>query len=177
MSNKNKKMSSPSTQDSQVGFRYTPAPTHPIIADIASYWESKCRDGELPRTDNIDPVEIPSLLPNISLIDVEWTPSMTFRVRLFGTKLVETVGEDRTGQTIDEFGARLGAPVRNGLQSRWRRVLTRCVEERTALFAVSEFGDPEKSHLKVHAGTLPLVDKNGEITRILGTMISELRDF
>jgi hypothetical protein len=54
----------------------------------------------MPRRRDIDPSEIPRLLPYVQL--VETTEDGGFRYRLIGTGLVEAFGHDYTGQYVDE---------------------------------------------------------------------------
>ena len=51
----------------------------------------------------MDPLDIPRLLPNIALFDVEHTP-LRFRIRLYGTALTSNTGSDVTGRYLDEPG-------------------------------------------------------------------------
>jgi hypothetical protein len=89
-----------------------------------NYWLSKCRPGRLPARADIDPVEIPDLLPWVLLIDPVPDPAgYRFRFRLIGTGLVARAGRDSTGKFYDElftprdaarFAAIYGEVVRSG---------------------------------------------------------------
>lgn len=72
------------------------------IRQLFIYWQSKCSDGSIPRRSDIDPTDIPAILPNVILIDFEQDP---FRVkfRLVGTKVVEITGYEFTGMYLDEI--------------------------------------------------------------------------
>lgn len=74
----------------------------PNIRQIVAYWQSKCRAGAIPRRSDIDPAEMPTLLPNVILVDFERSP---FRVkfRLVGTRVVEVTGFEFTGKYADEI--------------------------------------------------------------------------
>lgn len=54
----------------------------------------------MPSRQSIDPTEIPSLLPWVFLMDVAHDP-LTFRYRLIGTGIVNFLGRDFTGRTIN----------------------------------------------------------------------------
>jgi hypothetical protein len=76
----------------------------PRVRRFHDYWLSKCRPGRLPARADIDPVEIPDLLPWIMLIDPVAGPDGTrFRMRLIGTGLVARAGRDATGNFYDEL--------------------------------------------------------------------------
>jgi hypothetical protein len=74
----------------------------PKIKALHRYWESiRPRDGVLPARRHFDPVDIPELLPNIWMIDVQRAP-LRFRFRLVGTEIVKFTGRDVTGRWLDE---------------------------------------------------------------------------
>ena len=82
----------------------------PRLRTLLDYWDSKRRDGRLPRRADIDPLEIPSLLPHIMLIDRLAEPER-FRYRLVGTAIVEIrqglTPVDPTGRFVDEVPHRM----------------------------------------------------------------------
>lgn len=71
---------------------------------LLDYWTAKRRGGALPAHADIDPVEIPRLLPNIALIEIE--PGPRFRYRLVGTEIVRyrdgLEAADCTGRYADD---------------------------------------------------------------------------
>ena len=79
-----------------------PADCHPKIQQIVDYWRTMHPgNGALPGRQHLDPMDIPTLLPNIWLVDVAREP-LRFRFRLIGTAVVEYAGEDNTGKWFDE---------------------------------------------------------------------------
>ncbi len=64
------------------------------------YWEDKRGDRAMPARAEIDPTEIPSLLPIVLLVDI--SAAGEYRYRLVGTELVRWLGRDITGQTFSE---------------------------------------------------------------------------
>ena len=73
-----------------------------LIRQLFVYWQSKCRDGRIPRRADIDPAEIIRLVPNILIVDVEYNP-FRVRFRLAGTKVVQATGFEITGKYLDEI--------------------------------------------------------------------------
>jgi hypothetical protein len=67
---------------------------------LRGYWGQRCGIGGMPGRRDIDPVDIPHLLPHIALVDIERVP-LRFRYRLVGTRMVEVLGWDPTGQYLD----------------------------------------------------------------------------
>lgn len=79
------------------------APAHGDLRDFLAYWQSKCRDGQLPLRADIDPIDIPKLLPNVLLIDVIGQPAHDFVYRLLGTTIVDIDGVDFKGSLLSEM--------------------------------------------------------------------------
>jgi hypothetical protein len=72
------------------------------IKRLYEYWLSRHHpDGSLPTRQDIDPLDIPKLLPWVWMVDIHRNPTR-FKFRLFGTRHVEAVGRDLTAQWIDE---------------------------------------------------------------------------
>ena len=82
---------------------YINSPRHlPTILQLHDYW-TLCRGKRaMPRRADIDPAEIPHLLPNVFLVDIERAP-FRVRYRVVGTNAVELQGRDFTGQYLDEM--------------------------------------------------------------------------
>lgn len=70
---------------------------------LFAYWRSKLDDG-LPSRREIDPIDIPAVLPSICLTDVvRHGGGRRYRRRLVGTAVVEKFGQDNTGRWVDEL--------------------------------------------------------------------------
>lgn len=74
----------------------------PLLHEVHAYWRAKCGDRAMPARADLDPIDIPELLPNLILIDVI-PPSGRLRVRLVGTWIVNQFGRDYTGRYLDEI--------------------------------------------------------------------------
>ncbi len=74
--------------DNEYRFGDWPASLHPELQQFLDSWLSKHGvGGRLPRREDIDPAEIPSLLPGITLLDVEQSANaLRFKFRLLGTR-------------------------------------------------------------------------------------------
>lgn len=74
------------------------------IGELESYWKSKLNGRQMPSRKDIDPAEIVRLLPYIALVDVvpDVPIEKRYRVRLFGTQLVEYHQKDWTGKFISD---------------------------------------------------------------------------
>lgn len=75
---------------------------NPRIGELVDYWASKLGGRKMPSRKDIDPAEIVPLLPFVALVDVipDVPVEKRYRVRLFGTQLVEYHQKDWTGKLI-----------------------------------------------------------------------------
>lgn len=72
------------------------------IRALFEYWRARCRDGRLPRRGDIDPIDIPALMPYVLIADIERDP-FRVRYRLVGTRVVDATGFEFTGRYLDEI--------------------------------------------------------------------------
>ena len=76
----------------------------PLPRALYEYWAARRPEGRLPSRRDVDPIEIPLLLPNLFLVDVvREGEDLRFRYRLVGTSNVERFGVDNTGRWLDEL--------------------------------------------------------------------------
>jgi hypothetical protein len=71
------------------------------LGELLRYWQRVGRGGVPSRAD-IDPADIPRLLSNVLLIDVQRAP-IRFRVRLCGTEVDRLLGRNFTGCHLDDI--------------------------------------------------------------------------
>jgi hypothetical protein len=70
------------------------------LSAVFDYWIGKSADRKIPRRRDIDPVDIPKLLPILMIVDV--LPSHRYRYRLVGTENADAFGVNATGRYLDE---------------------------------------------------------------------------
>jgi hypothetical protein len=75
---------------------------HPKVRTLVDYWLSIKPAGSLPGRQHFEPLDVPALLPNIWLIDVEREPKLRLRYRLVGTNVAQAFDRDSTGRYLDE---------------------------------------------------------------------------
>jgi hypothetical protein len=73
---------------------------NPILSGLWRYWQRKRAGRPLPSRADIDPMEIPAVLPYVLL--VERSDEGRFRYRLAGTAVVDAYGMELTGRYVDE---------------------------------------------------------------------------
>jgi hypothetical protein len=72
-----------------------------IVDPALSYWEGIRGSRAMPRRSDIDPAEIPRLLPFVMLVDVLDNP-LDFRFRLVGTEIDAITAVNLRGQRFSE---------------------------------------------------------------------------
>ncbi len=123
------------------------------LRELYAYWRLKAANRKLPARADIDPCEIPTLLPYLCLIDVVGNPA-AFRYRLIGTKVVDLRGNDITGRWVDDdlYPKNLHDVV---------TMMSSAVETRAPVVGHNRFWVPGKTWSKVEWLNLPL-STNGE---------------
>ena len=142
-----------------------PEDVDPKILDIHAYWSAKCGGRPHPRRADIDPVEIPRLMPLVTFVDVRPAPPR-FVFRLVGTEVVRLFQHDSTGQPVgygvkpDELADVLG---------RFERVADRgeCVYHRTRMQRESnDFTTVDRVMLPLGPGPGPVDIVLSLVTRV-----------
>jgi hypothetical protein len=72
------------------------------LRDGLAYWSARRRGGRLPARADLDPTDIPRLLPHVELSEVV-DGGRDFRFRLVGSHLVDTDGVNPTGALLSGF--------------------------------------------------------------------------
>ncbi len=121
-------------------FSLSPCGAPPVIADarlieLYRYWHSRSRGRAMPSRADIDPTDIPRLLPSIILTDVVEN-GRRFRYRLVGTTITHAAGLEMTGRYLDEVLP--GPDYQTYILSLYRQVADR----RRPVYSESEFIAP-----------------------------------
>lgn len=74
----------------------------PRLQDLYDYWLARSGDRPAMLRDDLDPIQIPRLLKNLVLADVE-DGGQSIRYRLVGTEVVAAHGLDYTGLTVEQL--------------------------------------------------------------------------
>ena len=76
---------------------------HPKLQRFFDYWVSISPSGRLPGRRHLDPIGLGPVLPHVWMLDVVRDKgALRFRYRLAGTREVETLQREVTGQWFDE---------------------------------------------------------------------------
>lgn len=132
----------------------------PILAQAFDYWRSKCGARSMPRRRDIDPAEIPQLLPNMQITERIGT---RIRYRLAGTAIVEAYGGELRGKFFDEVlsGERL-----RFVEANYRLM---CSEKRPILVSGSYFSKRDVP-LVCNRLVMPLSEDGANVNQSLTAM-------
>lgn len=153
------------------GPRILDAPEHPKIAALHAYLESKRRGRPFADRRDVNPAEIASLLPHLVVLDVV-DGGNDFRVRIWGTALVDLMHEERTGQLVSEFGNEPGIPTDPiELRKRWLTVAQLTMKAAKPLFFKAPTVAPERAFMTYHCMFAPLTAGAADIEQIIGMLV------
>jgi len=128
--------------------------------DLYGYWRSCAQSKPIPSRYDIDPVDIPHLLPGLSLLDAGEDLD-ALRYRLAGTRVREIYGTEITGRTVFD----------GGLQHRreyWLPVYRKVIEEQIPMQGAVRGPVSGREHLLLIWMRLPLTGLSGAVERVLG---------
>ena len=126
---------------------------------LHEYWRSKLGGRPMPRRADIDPTEIPALLPHVALIGVEEAPRRLF-FRLIGTHITNSLGRNNTGRYFDEY---YDGPMLADLVSLYGVVL----QSKTPVRHFGKALYSDKKHRDYESVHLPLSDDGRTVNIIL----------
>lgn len=138
----------------------------PRLKQAFAYWQSKLAGRAMPARRDIDPHDIPRLLPYLMLIDVLSAP-LDFRYRLIGTEICAISKNDYTGKRFSEVaGKGKGSVVWDNCE---QVVLTKMPFSRTPPYI-----GPERYLRQCENLLLPLSKNGSEVSMILQVISYEL---
>ncbi len=135
----------------------------PLLRDGFRYWQSLRKGRLLPSRADIDPADIPHLLPHVMLTDV--LPDGRYRYRLVGTEMDRSFGACLTGHTLEEvmFGGYLAYIT--GLYDR-------AVREKKPLYSSSRYGGGDGTNpLYTKRITLPLSSDGERVDMVFSVQV------
>lgn len=130
------------------------------LTRLLRYWSTKRGDRPAPRRADLDPLDIPDLLPILTLVDVLRDP-LRFRYRVVGTAVAEGFGRDATGRFVDEdlYGAEARAIF---------ATYERLTVEVRPFRRHSRLAWSSREWQVLEAIELPLIDDEGRVCMVLG---------
>jgi hypothetical protein len=131
--------------------------SNPILSALWIYWRSKSGCRSMPRRADIDPTEIPQLLPNLQLVE---RIDGRFRYRLCGSAIVAAYGRELTGRFVDEVIPRERLAIAE-------MHYTTVYETRRAIFVRNKYTTTKSIDLIASRCILPLSEDDRSVTMLL----------
>ncbi|PCJ40994.1 MAG: hypothetical protein COA81_08275 [Alphaproteobacteria bacterium] len=128
-----------------------------ILKGVYQYWLDIKGDHAMPSRADLHPADIVSLLPYVSLIDVEHD-TQRYKMRLIGTETVKALGKEITGKYLDELG-----DIEGHLKPRYDWI----VHERRPYLISDRLLWAEKSYMNFCSIGLPLSQDGQNVDIIL----------
>jgi hypothetical protein len=135
-----------------------PLTDNEVLSALWAYWRDKRQDRAMPRRRDIDPAEIPRLLPHLQL--VERAADGRFRYRLTGTAVVEAYGQELTGAFVDE----VIPPHRRAVAERHYAL---AFDSGRPIFVRNKYTTPNGAELMVTRVILPLSEDGRAVNLLL----------
>jgi hypothetical protein len=134
--------------------------TNPLIEEAYHYWARVAAGRAIPRRADLDPVDIPRLLPHVMLVEVH--EPRRYRYRLIGTANDQEHGISVTGRWLDEV---LPGPDYS------RHILglyDECVDEGRPLYTEIIYLSPARGNVERHlkALFLPLSEDGARVNQV-----------
>lgn len=139
----------------------------PRLREIHAYWEVRRGGRPMPSRAEIDPTDIPNLLPYVVLVDVLDEPR-DFRFRLAGTHLGEAVSKEVTG-------LRIGEALPSAFHAETHYHWCNCIERRAPLVGRGTLWVPERDFIHWEGILLPLSADGASVDMMLGGIIFSSR--
>lgn len=134
-----------------------------VSRDFYDHWQALSRQrGGIPFREDLDPADIPALLPNLFIVE-KIRETGRFFFRLSGTRIREIMGSENTRHFLDELlhGDDLATVSAMFDQVLGQRVCIRSIEGLTY---------SDRSHLRVEIVRLPLRAADGDCRLVLGCL-------
>ncbi len=131
------------------------------LKELVGYWRELAANANgMPPRSVLDPNDIPQLLRQMLLVDVEYEP-LRFSNRLVGTKVASSVGRDTTGQAVEGnmYRQTTGKIVES---------YTAVVDERRPMHAVGTVKFSAAHTLDAEVVLLPLFDHDVVVVIVVG---------
>jgi hypothetical protein len=132
----------------------------PRLAALLRYWNQKRRSRPMPARRDIDPVEIPSLLPIVVLARVKGTET---RMRVMGEDALDIYGRDVRDRDVRDFD--FGAFTKS-----WVGAFDLVIASEAPAVAAGQFAVDGHS-CRAETVLMPLSDEAGALSHVFGGLV------
>lgn len=129
------------------------------VRTLDAWWRLKAADRVIPDRRDIDPTEIPQLLPYILLSEI--VPPFRVRYRLLGTEVVAVTGMDFAGCYLDEL-------IPPGDEEAWVENYRLCAESKRPVYGLSTVRTLSGGTFSYEFGIWPLTKGNAAVSQFIG---------
>lgn len=139
----------------------------PLLAELYQYWSERRGGRWAPARADIDPIDIPQLLPHIALTEVVLPPDCEeprFRFRLAGTQIEDRFGCTLTNRFLDELKE---GEYLSYVQSLYRQLIA----EMVPVYSESSFETVDSNTLFAKRLMLPLSDNQQSVNLVLSGVL------
>lgn len=139
----------------------------PVLAELYDYWQSRRRGQRFPARADIDPIDIPSLLEYLLLVDVLRDP-LDFRYRLVGGHIVHHAGRNVQGLTVRDLMA-TGSPQEKAVQAKALVAGEAVAQAGAPIYIDLTYGaSASDAPKRIHGVLLPLGEPQAGVNMVLG---------
>ena len=141
-----------------------PVPHAPLLKNLLAYWERQRGARVMPARRDIDPAQIPRLLPFVFMVDVASDP-LDLSYRLLGTGIVRRSKGDYTGQRLRDL------PSQAPPSQIWNLYTAAAIQRSPQALFVPLIGHP---HAHVEILAMPLSSDGHDVDILLGGVSFDL---
>jgi len=131
----------------------------PILSGTLAYWERQRGGRAMPRRADLNPADIPRLLPNLRLTEVI-DGGARFRYRLVGTAIVTAYGREHTGRFLHDV---LSGERRSFVEGLYRMV---CAGKRP-VYARTYYIGPWELPVLTSRVMVPLSENDADVNLVM----------
>jgi hypothetical protein len=128
------------------------------VRELDAWWRKKAGHRALPDRADLDPAEIPLLLPYILVSEIEHP--FRVRYRLVGTEVVDVTGLNFTGHYLDQL-------IPPGDEESWQAHYRRCYETARPLYGQSTVKTLAGGSFSYEYGIWPLTKGGSEVSQFV----------
>ncbi|HEV3174702.1 MAG TPA: PAS domain-containing protein [Stellaceae bacterium] len=140
----------------------------PLHRQMYAYWQEKRGRSRMPSRADIDPTEIPRLLPNLLISEhVAQDGIDRWRYRLAGTAVAAAFGCNPTGHYVDEL-------TKGDYRDFIERIHRTVRDQQRALFCASEYMGARELRMSAKRLLLPLTTDGRQVDQILTLLVFRL---
>ncbi len=140
----------------------------PLHRQMYAYWQQKRGSRRMPGRADIDPTEIPRLLPNLLISEyVSEGDAGRWRYRLAGTAVATAFGRNPTGRFIDDL-------TKGDYRAFIERIHGIVRDEQRALFCASEYTGARDLRMSAKRLLLPLTTDGQRVDQIISLLVFRL---